>query len=155
MQFKPKSAKEIAELNVWPKGTYDFDVVKAERAVSGEKSKTPGTEFIKLNVRIFNDDGKFKFVNGILHPAMEAQLRHFCEVGDMLDKYDAGTFEADDCIGVSGKLKLKIKEAQGDFPEKNEIADFLPERKLEESKEPEPTKQVAEKGDLPDDDVPF
>lgn len=139
MQFKPKTEKEIREAQLWPKGEYDFRVERAERAVSGEQSKNPGTEFIKLNLTIYNQDGAFRFVNGILHPKMDAQLRHFCEVGNMIEKYETGTLEADDCVGVEGKLKLKIKEAQGDFPAKNEITDFVTAKKAEQKIEPKGT----------------
>ncbi len=128
MKFVPKSEKEIAEMSIWPRGDYDFEVIKAERAISSENSKSPGTEFIKINVRIFNAEGAFKFVNGILHPAMDAQLRRFCVVGNMIPKYETGTLEADDCIGVAGKLRLKVKDAEGNYPAKNEISDFIVEK---------------------------
>ena len=152
IKFTPKTEKEIAESQLWPKGIYDFEVVKAEPAVSGQQSKNPGTEFIKLNVQVFDSEGRFRYVNGILHPAMEAQLRHFCQVGGLLAKYESGTLESADCVGVSGKLKLKIKDAQGDYPAKNEIADFVTEKndvanKLETAK---PVKAKAE-----GDEVPF
>ena len=139
MQFKPKTEKEIREAQLWPKGEYDFRVQKAERAVSGDMSKTPGTEYIKINVAVYNPDGAYRFVNGILHPNMPAQLRHFCEVGNLLEKYELGTLQAEDCVGVEGKLKLKIKEAQGDFPAKNEITDFVTAKKAEQKIEPKGT----------------
>lgn len=150
MNFQPKTEKEIAESQIWPKGEYDFEVVKAEPARSGPQSKSPGTEFIKLNVRIFNKEGGFRFVNGILHPAMEAQLRHFCEVGNLMAEYEEGTFQAEDCVGVSGRLKLKVKDAEGNYPAKNEISDFIvPKVEAKPAKvEPAETREA-------DDDVPF
>lgn len=157
MQFKPKTEKEIREAQLWPKGEYDFRVQKAEMAISGERSKTPGTKFIKLNVAVYNPDGAYRFVNGILHPAMDAQLRHFCEVGNMIEKYETGTLEPEDCVGVEGRLKLKIKDAQGDYPAKNEISDFIPARKAEQKIEPKGT-GTSLKHTNPNeekDDVPF
>lgn len=136
-------------MNVWPKGEYDFEVIKAERAISGDKSKTPGTEFIKLNLKIYADDGACKFVNGILHPAMEAQVRHFCAAGGIIDKYETGSLTADDCVGVSGRVKIKIKPAEGNFPEKNEVADYIVPKAREEAA------AVALPATPEDDDVPF
>jgi hypothetical protein len=101
-------------------------------------------EYIKLNVQVFMDD-RTRFVNGVLHPKMEAQLRHFCVVGKLMDKYDSGTLDAEDCVGVSGRLKLRVKEADGNFPAKNEIQDFIvPKEKPVDS----PTPNAG-------DDVPF
>lgn len=148
MQFQPKTEKEIAEQNLWPKGEYDFEVAKAERAVSGPQSKSPGTEFIKLNVRIFNAAGQFRFVNAILHPAMDAQLRHFCVVGNLMERYDAGTLVAEDCMDVAGKLKLRVRDADGNFPAKNEVSDYIIP-KVEEKPASDPA------APNPDDDVPF
>jgi hypothetical protein len=149
MQFQPKTEKEIAEQGLWPKGEYDFEVVKAERAVSGPQSKSPGTEFIKLNMRIFNQGGAFKFVNAILHPAMDAQLRHFCVVGKLLEQYETGSLVAEDCADVSGRLKLRVKDAEGNFPAKNEVSDYIVP-KVEEAA-PASTSTPPP----PDDDVPF
>ena len=155
MQFVPKSEKQIIEAGLWPAGQYDFEITKAERAVSGAASKEPGTEFIKLNVRLWNAEGSTRFVNGILHPAMEAQLRHFCDAGGLLAKYEAGTLEAHDCLGVSGRLKLKIKAEDGNFPAKNEIADFIVPKKennpISAPKTEASTPQQHKEGD----DVPF
>lgn len=146
MQFHPKTEKEIAEQGLWPKGEYDFEVVKSDPAVSGPKSKKPGVEFIKLNVRIFNQDGAFKFVNAILHPSVDAQLRHFCVAGNLLKKYETGTLSAEDCVGVSGRLKLRVKDAEGPFPAKNEVSDYVVKAVSE-------SPAVSDAGN--DDDVPF
>ncbi len=129
MKFQAKTEKQIIADSLWPKGEYDFEVVNAEPAKSGPQSKNPGTEFIKLNVRLWNADGATRFVKGTLHPSMEFQLRHFCDAGGLLAKYDTGTLSHLDCIGVSGKLKLKIVDEQDNFPAKNEIADFIVEKK--------------------------
>ena len=156
MQFKPKTENEIREAQLWPKGEYDFRVTKAERAVGGEQSKNPGVEYIKLTIQIYNDGGMSRFVNGVLHPKMDAQLRHFCEVGKMLDKYEQGTLEAEDCLGVDGRVKIKIREGQGDFPPKNEISDFVPERKAEQKSKPSGTGTSLKHTNPNDgDDVPF
>ncbi len=149
MQFQPKSEKEIQEAMLWPKGEYDFEVVKAEPAKGGPQSKAPGTPSIKLTLRLFNEDGGSRMQNAILHPAMEAQLRHFCEETGIIDKYDAGTLEAQDCEGLDGKLQLKVKDAEGNYPAKNEVQDFGVKAKKAKAAAPVvvPTQN--------NDDVPF
>lgn len=125
MQYTPKTEKEIQEALVWPKGTYDFEVIKAEKAVGSDTSKNPGMEYIKLSkVQIWNDAGETRFINGVLHPKMEAQLRHFCYATGIGAVYESGKLRADHCEGRTGKLKLKVKDAEGNYPAKNEIADF-------------------------------
>lgn len=152
MQFQPKSEKEIQEAMLWPKGEYDFEVLKAERAVSGPNSKQPGTQFIKLTLRLFNSDGGSRMQNAILHPAMEAQLRHFCDECDIIEKYDAGTLDAHDCEGLSGKLQLKVKDAEGNFPAKNEVSDWGV-KKTPEAKAKKPAPTVVPTQD--NSDIPF
>jgi len=125
MQFTPRSAKEIAEAQLWPKAKYPFEVVKAEPAKSGPKSKVPGTPFIKLNVQIWNTSGASRYVNGILHPNMEAQLRNFCEATGLMDKYESGSLSAEDCVGKAGVLKLGIEDDNNGYPPKNVIKDFV------------------------------
>src|SRR5688572_24081763 len=115
MQFQPKTEDEIRKAQLWPEGEYDFEVVKAELAKSGPQSKNPGTEYIKLTLRLFTDDGVERLQNGILHPAMDAQLRHFCVETNMLEKYETGTLAPEDCEGKTGTLRLKIKDAEGNY----------------------------------------
>lgn len=150
MQFKAKSEKQIQEESLLPKGEYDFEVVEAAPAKGGPTSKNPGMEFIKIRVRVFTDDG-FRLVNGVLHPKMEAQLRHFCEACGLMDKYEAETLAHDDCLGCVGRLKLRLKDAEGNWPAKNEIADFIvPKPKVADMPKSEPVDSNKE-----DDSVPF
>lgn len=154
MQFKPKTEKELKEQALWPEGEYDFEITKSEPAISGDKSKTPGTPYIKMIARIFNAEGNERMVNTILHPAMEWQLRAFCYETGMDDKYEAGTLEAADCEGCAGKLQLKIEQAKGDFPAKNVVKDWgaKAEKKARAEKAALP---VAPSDEPESDDVPF
>jgi len=124
MKFESKTENQIIEAGLWPKGEYDFIIVKAEKAVGGPQSKNPGMEYIKFSAQVFMDE-RVRYIGGVLHPKMEAQLRHFCVIGGLMDKYEVGTLEPEDCEGVSGRLKLRVKEAEGNFPAKNEIQDFI------------------------------
>ena len=152
MNFQPKTEKELAEAQLWPKGDYDFECIKAERAKSGPASKNPGTEYLKLNHRIWNTDGDSRFVNAMLHPAMEVQVRHFCVVGNKMAQYDAGTLTPEDCIGVTGRLKLKLKEAEGNFAAKNEVQDYIVPKDKPATKT---TTAPDSSAQIDSDDVPF
>jgi hypothetical protein len=154
MNFQPKTEKEIKEAMLWPKGEYDFECVKAERAKSGPQSKNPGTDYLKLDHRIWNANGDTKFVNAMLHPAMEAQVRHFCVVGNKIAEYDTGTLTPEDCVGVTGKLKLKIKEENGNFPAKNEVQDYIVPKEKPQGL-PAPNSPPTNGKEPKDDDVPF
>src|SRR6478609_5328631 len=121
MQFTPRTEKELKEQMLWPEGEYDFEITKSEQAVSGPQSKNPGTPYIKLVARIFNQDGQERMQNAILHPNMEWQLRSFCYEVGLDEKYVTGTLSPEDCEGKQGKLQLKIEEAKGDFPAKNAV----------------------------------
>lgn len=150
MQFEKKTEKEIQEASLWPAGVYDFETVGADRAIGGPQSKNPGMEYIKVSHMIFNAEGARHTVHGVLHPKMEAQLRHFCVVGNLMEKYEAGTLEATDCVGVTGKLKLKVKEASGNFPAKNEVQDFVVEKKdAAKAATAQTTAAVDENSDVP------
>jgi hypothetical protein len=156
LNFQPKTEKELQEQMLWPDGEYDFEVVKAEPAKSGPQSKNPGTPFIKLNVAIFNADGAKKFINPILHPAMEWQLRQFCEETLIIEKYESGSLEAGDCEGLCGKLQLKTKEAEGNFPAKNEVKAWGVKKKAEKaSTAAVAASKVSDAPPHEGDDVPF
>lgn len=126
MQFQPRTAKEIAEKSLWPKGEYDFEIQTASDEKTGPTAKTPNVEYIKLNAIIFNAQGHQRFIKDNLHPAMEAKLRHFAEATGLLPKYEAGTLRATDCEGRVGRCKVIIKEDEsGKYDPKNEIRDYV------------------------------
>jgi hypothetical protein len=155
MQFQPKTEKELNEAQLWPKGEYDFEVVEALPAVSGAGSKNPGTEFIKMKLRIFNQQGATRFVNTILHPAMDFALAHFCQACDLVAEYQDGSLEAADCVGKAGRCKIKITEAKGDYPAKNEVADYLVPKAEKKMTGGTSLKHTNPNDKVDDDDVAF
>ena len=150
MQFTPRSEKEINESKLLPKGEYDFEVAEALPKKSGPNSKNPGTPYIGLKLKVWSAEGAMRFVDGMLHPAMEAQLRHFCEVGGLMEHYEGGTLQAENCVGVTGRLKLKVRDADGNFAAKNEVQDFVVVKDKPAKAKPAPIKTPGN-----EDDVPF
>jgi hypothetical protein len=119
MRFTPKTPEELEFENLLPKGEYDFEVVKAEDAVS----KKSGKEMIKVNLKVFHGEG-FQFVTDYLMEAMAFKLRHFFETVGMINAYEAGAIEAADLVGCAGKVKIDIEPASGDYAAKNVVKDY-------------------------------
>jgi hypothetical protein len=119
MTFDPKTEKEVSEAACAPAGEYDFDVLNAEDTLS--KSGNP---MIKITIGLYIDGSVKNRVFDYLLPAMEAKLRHFCDTVGLLKQYEAGTLEAADCVGRSGRVKIGIEPA-GQYPAKNVVKDYV------------------------------
>jgi len=118
MRFTPKTQEEIDFENLLPKGEYDFEVVKAEDAVSKK-----GNEMIKVNLKVFHGEG-FQFVTDYLMEAMAYKLRHFFETVGMIDAYNAGSVQSADLVGACGKVRIDIEPASGEYAAKNTVKDY-------------------------------
>lgn len=115
--FKPVSEEEA--LGLLPVGEYDFSVKHAENATSKK-----GNPMIKLLLEIYDTHGKSRLITDYLMEALAYKLRHFCYATGLESKYEAGSFDAADCIGKSGKCKIKIEESDGYAP-KNAAQDYI------------------------------
>ena len=120
MSFAPKSENEIQESALAPETEYDFDVLDAEDAIS-----KIGNPMIKVTVGLYIGSTVKNRVFDYLLPAMEAKLRHFCDTTGLLSKYEAGTLEAADCVGRSGRVKIAIEPAKGSYAAKNVVKDYI------------------------------
>lgn len=156
MQFTPKSAAQIekekqekAEQFLLSKGEYDFEVVNAEHAIS----KTSGKDMIKLRLKVFAPDGKERYVTDYLVSSMEHKLYEFAWSAGIGEQYDAGQFEAEDCQGRCGRVKLKIEKQKGWEP-KNSVSGYVVPKKGEQAASPLAQKLQNEDEDN-GDSVPF
>ena len=121
MQFTPKTEKELAENGLLPAGTYPFEVLNATDKTSGN-----GNEMIVLDLLIHCTDGSNRKVTDYLMEKVAFKLHSFCKSVGLMIKYQAGNFTAEDCLGKSGYLKLKIeagrpKDGGGEWPAKNAV----------------------------------
>ena len=134
MQFQPKDEKDFKTFAPIPKGVYDFEVLEA----SDEISKN-GNEMIKLNLAIWQGDKVICRVFDYLLSAMEAKLRHACDSCGLLDRYQAGAIHAEDFIGRTGKVKIKIEKETEQYPAKNSVEDYCcrPAKELGRQHEPD------------------
>jgi hypothetical protein len=152
MRVDPKSEKEIAADGLWPAGEYDFTVLKAEESVSSS-----GNSMATLVVQVFNEVGDTRNIYDYLvnTPKAQFKVRHFAASVGMLNQYESGNLEADEMVGKSGRLKLRITPEKDNYPAKNTIVDYLP------CDEKSPRKPVERKSSAPaamadlDDDIPF
>ena len=158
---KPITSQEASEggYKPWPAGEYDFEVHDA----SDEISQRTSAEMVKLTLQVFNKEGKtrkvFDYLVGI--PSMQFKVRHFAEAVGMVAQYEAGEMNIHDIVNRSGRLKLRIKPAQGNYQEGNEVQDYIPAAVPTERPvaRPQPARQPAMAGgstanDL-NDDIPF
>ncbi|MBE3140798.1 MAG: hypothetical protein IMZ53_09470, partial [Thermoplasmata archaeon] len=103
-----------------PKGTYSFEVLEAS-----DETSSKGNDMIKVNLAIWQGERVLCRVFDYLLAAMEAKLRHACDSCGLLDKYQQGSLQASDFIGRTGSVKIKIKKATSEYPEKNEVEDYV------------------------------
>lgn len=147
MKFTPKSEKEINDERLLPEGEYSFEVSGAEAAQSKK-----GNDMIVLTVRVYKPDGSFVLVTDYLLEAMLYKLLHFCQAVGLEEKYNQGILDANDCIGKTGVLKLKI-DPEGDYPAKNSIKDYVVGEKSNINKDAL-SKVIDGEDDLADE-IPF
>ena len=123
MRFTPKTDEEIARDNCWPAGEYDFEVTKAEDAVS----KTSGAEMIHLKLLCYDQDGRQKIVDDYLMEKMAFKVKHFAQAVGLVDCYQQGLLTAEHCGSRNGRVLLIIQEDKsGKYPPKNAVKDYVP-----------------------------
>lgn len=145
MKVTPKSENEIKSANLLPAGVYDAEIGTAEDKVSAA-----GNEMIKLDVTVFDKGGKQYFIYDYLLDAMAFKVRHAADACGLLDKYESGQLLADDFIGKSCQVKIKVDISKDvKYPDKNAIVDYIVAEK--------PVKKMTKKEteDSISDSVPF
>ena len=105
----------MAEENVMPPGTYDFEVATCE-----VKTSKSGNPMMVVSLKVYDEAGRTRFVTDYLLEAFLPKLLAFCKETGLRGAYDAGTLSPDDLFGKAGKVEIAI-EAKGDFPAKNVV----------------------------------
>lgn len=127
MQFSPISPEEAdsdrGAFEPLPAGEYDFSVREAV-----ETTSKAGSEMIKLTLDVMTKSGTSRTVFDYLLSTSGGQwkVRHFAESVDMTRQYDAGHLDADAMVGRSGRLKLAVRPAEGQYAASNVVRDYLP-----------------------------
>ncbi len=155
MKFTPKTDEQLSSENLMPEGVYPFEVLEA----SNQTSKA-GNSMIKLKLSVYCGESP-RIVFDYIMEKMPFKLKHFCRVTNQLQRYNAGTLEAQDCAGKCGNVQIAIEETTG-FPSKNVVKDYVMNQdqidkvngqtKMFE----EPSKPTSKPSDdLEKDDIPF
>lgn len=146
MKLTPLSDQELEAMNLIPKGDYQFEVVSAEDTTS--KS---GNDMIKLQLKVWDHEGRENTIYDYLLEAMPKKLKHFAKHLGLIAKYEAGELLADDCIGKCGTLHLVIQEDKsGKYAPKNSVGDYIQKKEFVSSKS-----QPVTEEDLFNDEIPF
>ena len=160
MRIQKPASKEEADAggNFTPlrPGEYDYEVKEAS-----EEQSAAGNDMIKLTVWVYDTDGNRRTVFDYLLGTEKSQfkVRHFAESCGLVKEYERGELDAMDCEGKTGRLKLRIKPAQGDYPAGNQVQDYIasedkPTRVARPSSQSRPTPTPKTNNDL-NDDIPF
>jgi hypothetical protein len=151
MNFTPKNEQEIAAEGLLPAGLYDFEVITAE-----EKVSKSGNDMIALELKVYDAEGRTRFVRDWLLEAFLRKLMAFCKETNLRGAYEAGTLKAGDLVGKSGKVELAIEE-KGDFPAKNTVKTYGSKASGTKSSDPLPAKfkPSAPQAEVMEDDIPF
>jgi hypothetical protein len=161
MRFEPKSEEELKSVVLAP-GVYDGEVLKAE-----EKTSKKGNDMIVLTLKFYGAGDDATVVNDYLLDSMPKKLRHFCEAAGILDLYESGEFQADDCQGRSVKARLKVdRDPSGQYEDKNAVADYVVDKPVSPPqpaipkmpvnyKSPDPNAAFQQAAASNDPDVPF
>jgi len=139
LSFNPKTEQEVKTGMNAPAGEYDFEVLFAK-----DRTSKQGNAMIEIKIGIYRGEAISNHVFDYLLAKMEAKLRHFCDTTGLLAKYESGTLCAEDCVGRSGRVKISIREAEGNFEAKNEVKDYICRPAKEVAKPGEQAKSPAE-----------
>lgn len=127
MRVTARSEEEIQTMGLLSPGTYDFEVAKAEDQISNQ-----GNEMIKLTLKVWDMGGAVHLIYDYLLDAMAFKLRHFAEATGLLEKYNAGHLEANDCERRMGKVEIIIQKGKDKndgtgnwYPDKNAVKDYF------------------------------
>jgi hypothetical protein len=141
VRVEPKTESEIQAMNLRDPGEYDFEVVEAI-----ETRSKAGNEMVELKVRMDTPDGRnFTIFDYLVSTeGMAYKVRHFAEATGLLAEYEKGDMAAEYMLGRTGKCKVVVQPAEGQYSAKNIVTDYIGTGATEA-----PAKQ------LEDDEIPF
>ncbi len=138
MRYTPYSEAEIQSKKVMDEGVYIFQVLEV---ITTDKYSQPlrdknGNDIAKLKLMVWDKTEReriiYTFISGDGNFAYK--LRHFAKSIGQVEAYEAGTFDIDRTISMSGKAEVVIKkgnlkqDGSGEmWPDRNDIKDFIVE----------------------------
>lgn len=149
MKYDTYSDEELAKMeeeNLIPAGTYDFEVLEAKDTFSNK-----GNDMTALTLNVVDNEGRDRKVFDYLVSvkAFAFKIKHFAESVGLQSEYQRGHMDADEMLGRTGKCKIVIQPAKGQYRAKNAVADYV-----RADGTPEIKAAVAAQTPL-DDEIPF
>jgi hypothetical protein len=138
MKVTPRSEEEIKKdmaPAVLPEGEYSFEILSAKEEVSSK-----GSPMIVPYIKVYGTGGVTTQLNDYLmtnSPQMEFKFRHACLAvsPSLQESYEAGEVHAEQFVGKTGKLYLKIKKGGKEYAKRdgtkgisvdqNVVADYI------------------------------
>jgi len=122
MQFQPRTEQQIRDSKLFPKGTYDFEIIEAIETTS----KSSGKPMIELKLQVLGPAGAKKSVKDYLVEKTDGKLRHAAEACGLLAKYETGSLSDADFLHKKGKVNLTIeKDKKKQYPDRNAVLDYV------------------------------
>jgi hypothetical protein len=123
MEFQPVNESDIKKpFPTIAEGEYDFEILEATDTVS----QNTGNDMIKLSLGIWQGEKIicriFDYVQA--GEKTEYKLRHACDSCGLLANYESGRLFGSDFKGRTGRAKVGIEPANGQYAAKNKIVDY-------------------------------
>ena len=143
MRVQPIDEKTASETAVsfapWKAGEYDFTVYDAS-----EEDAPSGGKMLKLTLHVFSMEGKkrtaFDYIKNDEKSAWK--MRQFAKSIGYLAQYDRGIMDEIEICERSGRCKLGIKPAKGEYAANNKIDEYIAAAE-ENRNAPLPARQAA------------
>jgi hypothetical protein len=147
MKFEPKTEKQIAEEGLIPAGTIcDFEVIEGE-----EKTSRAGNPMIALQLKVWRPDTGTALVRDWLLLDQMWKLHAFCASVGKLAEYDAGEIDPFELKGCTGRAKIGVKPATGEYPASNSVRGYIKSETAAPAQKATPQRMTQKV----DDEIPF
>ncbi|MBE6745863.1 MAG: DUF669 domain-containing protein [Ruminococcaceae bacterium] len=122
--------EQESEFTLLPEGTYDFEVIKFERAMHNGSDKLPPCKKAVLTLKVSDDKGASTTIihNLFLHTKTEGMLSAFFIAIGMKKHGEKVRMNWQQVIGAKGKCKVIVDTYNGN--QYNKIKSFLEPKEL-------------------------
>lgn len=150
MRVEPKTAKEVDEMGLLPAAIYDFIIAEAD-----DTQSKAGNDMAVIKLKIEDENGReHKIVDYLVSiDSMAYKIRHFAESVGLLAEYEKGDMPADFMLGRTGRCKLVVQPAKGEYRAKNTVADYIVDKTAATGNPAKPQANF-DRSEL-DDEIPF
>lgn len=126
INFTPCSEEEAQKLRnpLLEKGIYDFEIISSEYKLT----KDGKSYNLVLKLKVYDQAGKPYFIWDYIpinSPTMKWKLRHLCKAIGLIEAYEQSSLYSESLLNKSGRVSVKIRPGNEEFPPKNAIEDYI------------------------------